>query len=93
MQFKAKSKELEHLSAVQLINGDQKTFSLKTEHWECVIGFAVVETTDDEVIMSRKDELLLALVDQRKVRRYIHTHTLSERKNTNAPSFLPFRSL
>jgi hypothetical protein len=40
-------------------------------NFEGSIGFAVVETTDDEVIMARKDELLVALVEVRKLLSYI----------------------
>ena len=57
-QFKAKSKELATLSAHQLVCGDQKAFSLTGADRGYKIGFAVVETTDDEVIMVRKSELL-----------------------------------
>jgi manganese-dependent inorganic pyrophosphatase len=59
-QFKAKSKELAGLSSNQLVNGDQKVFKLKNEGdgKEYKVGFAVVETTDDAVIMDRKAELL-----------------------------------
>ena len=64
-QFKAKSKELAGMSSNALCNGDQKVFSFKTVNFDGSIGFAVVETTDDEVIMARKDELLLALVEVR----------------------------
>lgn len=61
-QFKAKSRELANLSAVGLVNGDQKSFSFKTEKFEGEIGFAVVETTDDEVIRERISELLPEMV-------------------------------
>jgi manganese-dependent inorganic pyrophosphatase len=59
-QFKAKSKELAGLSSNQLVNGDQKVFKLKNNATgkEFKVGFAVVETTDDAVIMDRKAELL-----------------------------------
>jgi inorganic pyrophosphatase/exopolyphosphatase len=60
-QFKAKSQELAGLSAAQLVTGDQKSFSFKTDVYSGVIGFAVIETTDDDVIMQRKSELLMAL--------------------------------
>jgi len=60
-QFKAKSQELAGLSAAQLVTGDQKSFSFKTDVFSGVIGFAVIETTDDDVIMQRKSELLMAL--------------------------------
>ena len=61
-QFKAKSKELAGLSAHGLVNGDQKSFSFKTDKFEGDIGFAVVETTDDAVIIDRLDELLPEMV-------------------------------
>ena len=60
-QFKAKSSELGGLSAQQLINGDQKVFTFKTDLFEGSLGFAVIETTDDGIIMSRTEELLIAL--------------------------------
>eukprot|EP00980_Cylindrotheca_fusiformis_P017055 scaffold5234_cov131-Cylindrotheca_fusiformis.AAC.2 len=61
-QFKAKSRELANLSAVNLVNGDQKTFSFNEEQFQGEIGFAVVETTDDDAILNRIDELLPELV-------------------------------
>jgi len=64
-QFKAKSKELATLTADQLVNGDQKKFSFKTTKFSANIGFAVIETTDDAVIMAKKDELLVALVNDK----------------------------
>lgn len=60
-QFKAKSSELAGLSCNALCNGDQKVFSFKTQYFDGAIGFAVVETTDDEIILSRTDEILIAL--------------------------------
>mmetsp|Transcript_15161 Transcript_15161/g.24655 ORF Transcript_15161/g.24655 Transcript_15161/m.24655 type:complete len:474 (-) Transcript_15161:37-1458(-) len=65
-QFKAKSKELAGLSAHGLVNGDQKAFSFKTEKFVGDVGFAVVETTDDGVILDRLDELLPELVACKK---------------------------
>ena len=65
-QFKAKSKELAGLSAHGLVNGDQKSFSFKTEKFQGDVGFAVVETTDDGVILDRLDELLPELVACKK---------------------------
>jgi len=65
-QFKAKSKELAALSAHGLVNGDQKSFSFKTESFDGDVGFAVVETTDDAVILDRIDELLVELVACKK---------------------------
>jgi len=65
-QFKAKSSELAGLSAHALCNGDQKVFTFKTEQFEGSVGFAVVETTDDDVIMSRAAELLVALNDDKE---------------------------
>ena len=63
-QFKAKSKELAGLSPNQLVNGDQKVFKLRNDvsGKEFKVGFAVVETTDDAVIMDRKEELLPELL-------------------------------
>ena len=65
-QFKAKSKELAGLSAHGLVNGDQKSFSFKTDKFEGDVGFAVVETTDDSVIIDRLDELLPEIVACKK---------------------------
>lgn len=65
-QFKAKSKELAGLSAHGLVNGDQKSFSFKTDKFNGDIGFAVVETTDDAVIIDRLDELLPEIVACKK---------------------------
>jgi manganese-dependent inorganic pyrophosphatase len=60
-QFKAKSSELAGLSCNALVNGDQKVFSFKTQNFDGSVGFAVVETTDDEIILSRTEEILIAL--------------------------------
>lgn len=65
-QFKAKSRELAGLSAHGLVNGDQKSFSFKTESFDGEVGFAVVETTDDAVIIDRIDELLPEIVACKK---------------------------
>ena len=65
-QFKAKSKELAGLSAVALVNGDQKGFSFDDKGFSGDIGFAVVETTDDEAILSRLEELLPEMVACKK---------------------------
>mmetsp|Transcript_71838 Transcript_71838/g.135536 ORF Transcript_71838/g.135536 Transcript_71838/m.135536 type:complete len:445 (-) Transcript_71838:261-1595(-) len=68
-QFKAKSKELVGLSATQLCSGDCKVFKLKGKGGvEFKIGFAVVETTDDAVIMDRKAELLPELLTSKPER-------------------------
>ena len=48
-----------------LINGDCKGFSFKTEAFAGTVGFAVVETTDDDVILSRTEELIIELVKQK----------------------------
>ncbi len=64
-QFKAKSKELAGLTSSQLVNGDQKVFTFKTQVFEGSVGFAVIETTDDDVILARKDELLVALSEDK----------------------------
>lgn len=65
-QFKAKSKELAMMSATQLCSGDRKVFKLKNgKGVEFKIGFAVVETTDDDVIMVRKNELLPELLSSK----------------------------
>jgi len=60
-QFRAKSKELAGLSAHQLVVGDLKEFVMDdagSSAGSSKIGFAVVETTDDSVILDRHDELL-----------------------------------
>jgi manganese-dependent inorganic pyrophosphatase len=69
-QFKAKSRELAGLSAHGLVNGDQKEFSFENnEGFKGDVGFAVVETTDDAVIIDRLDELLPELVACKKERK------------------------
>lgn len=65
-QFKAKSSELAGLTADQLVNGDQKVFTFKTEKFDGSVGFAVVETTDDAVILNRADELMIALSEDKE---------------------------
>ena len=60
-QFKAKSSELATLTPIQLVNGDQKVFTFTTEMFEGSVGFSVVETTNDGIIMSRATDLLVAL--------------------------------
>lgn len=67
-QFKAKSKELAGLSAHGLVNGDQKEFSFENE-FKGDVGFAVVETTDDAVIIDRLNELLPEMVACKKERK------------------------
>eukprot|EP01038_Epipyxis_sp_PR26KG_P010721 gene10721-14397_t len=67
-QFKAKSSELANLSAIDLCNGDQKVFTFKTDKFDGSVGFAVVETTDDEVIMKKAPELLVALADDKQAK-------------------------
>jgi manganese-dependent inorganic pyrophosphatase len=72
-QFKAKSRDLASLSAIGLINGDQKSFSYSSASagsFDGEIGFAVVETTDDKVILDRINELLPELVLCKKERGY-----------------------
>jgi manganese-dependent inorganic pyrophosphatase len=65
-QFKAKSSELAGLTAKALITGDQKVFTYKTEKFDGAVAFAVVETTDDEVILNRSAELLVALSEDKE---------------------------
>ena len=78
-QFKAKSKELAGLSAHGLVNGDQKCFSFSTETFTGDVGFAVVETTDDAVIIDRLDELLPEIVACKKERNLlIHERYVSK---------------
>ena len=71
-QFKAKSRDLASLSAVGLVNGDQKSFSFNIPNggFNGDVGFAVVETTDDQVIMKRLNELIPELVACKKERGY-----------------------
>ena len=64
-QFKAKSSELGMMTCPQLVNGDQKVFTFKTERFEGSVGFAVIETTDDVIILSRAIELLQALEEDK----------------------------
>jgi manganese-dependent inorganic pyrophosphatase len=64
-QFRAKSCELAGLSCDALVNGDQKVFTFKTHVFEGSVGFAVIETTDDDVILVRAQELLVALSETR----------------------------
>lgn len=65
-QFKAKSKELATLSAHALVNGDQKTFSFDASGFTGEIGFAVVETTDDDVILQKAGKLIPEMVACKK---------------------------
>jgi inorganic pyrophosphatase/exopolyphosphatase len=67
-QFRAKSKELAFLSAEQLVGGDQKVFTYQTDRFEGSVAFAVVETTDDEVILRRAPELLAALAADKEAK-------------------------
>ena len=60
-QFKAKSSELAFMTPHALVNGDQKVFTFKTDFWGGSVGFAVIETTDDEIIMARSAEILESL--------------------------------
>jgi manganese-dependent inorganic pyrophosphatase len=70
-QFKAKSRDLATLSAVGLVNGDQKSFSFDNAGgFSGKIGFAVVETTDDEVILKKLEELLPEMVACKKEQGY-----------------------
>ena len=66
MQFKAKSKELANMSAHSLVNGDQKIFSFDASGFTGDIGFAVVETTDDDVILKKTKQLIPELVACKK---------------------------
>jgi len=65
-QFKAKSSELAGLSPNALCNGDQKVFTFKTAQFEGSVGFAVIETVDDAVIMNKTSELLVALDEDKE---------------------------
>jgi manganese-dependent inorganic pyrophosphatase len=68
-QFKAKSQELAGYTAMELIHTDQKVFSFKTTHFEGSIGFAVIETTDDEVILRKSPELIVALAADKQAKK------------------------
>uniref|UniRef100_A0A7S3Q5I3 inorganic diphosphatase n=1 Tax=Chaetoceros debilis TaxID=122233 RepID=A0A7S3Q5I3_9STRA len=57
-QFKAKSKELATLSSHALVNGDQKSFSFDASGFKGDIGFAVVETTDSDIILAKTSRLI-----------------------------------
>ena len=71
------------MSSMALINGDCKEFSFNAEAFQGSVAFSVVETTDDEVILSRTEELIIELAKQKttkgeRTRKYIlATHTLS----------------
>ena len=70
-QFKAKSRDLASLSAVGLVNGDQKSFSFNVPNgFEGDVGFAVIETTDDAVILKRIEQILPEMVICKKERKY-----------------------
>jgi len=70
-QFKAKSRDLASLSAVGLVNGDQKSFSFDIPGgFSGDIGFAVVETTDHAVIVDRVDELVPEMIICKNQRKY-----------------------
>lgn len=69
-QFKAKSSELAFMTPDALCNGDQKAFSFATPSFKGSVGFAVIETTDDEVIMNRSAEILTALVKDKEDKKY-----------------------
>jgi len=66
-QFKAKSRDLASLTAGGLVNGDQKSFGFAGFG---EVGFAVVETTDDQVILARVAELLPEMEKVKKERGY-----------------------
>ncbi|KAG7347411.1 inorganic diphosphatase [Nitzschia inconspicua] len=66
-QFQAKSRQLANLSAYSLVHGDQKTFSFHVEQgFQGDLGFAVIETTDDDVILKRVEELVVEMVACKK---------------------------
>jgi manganese-dependent inorganic pyrophosphatase len=66
-QFRAKSKDLIHLSAYSLVHGDQKIFSFnRLGGFQGEVGFGVIETTDDQVIVERVDELVVEMVATKK---------------------------
>jgi inorganic pyrophosphatase/exopolyphosphatase len=66
-QFHAKSKELANLSAYSLVNGDQKAISFDVQGgFQGELGFAVIETTDDDVILERVEELVVEMVACKK---------------------------
>ena len=65
-QFKAKSHELASCTAETLVNGDQKCFKFDTSSFQGEIGFAVIETTDDEVITARSSELKDSLLESKR---------------------------
>lgn len=54
------------MTATQLCNGDMKIFSLKGANFQGNMGFAVVETTDDGIILARKDDLLASLAESKR---------------------------
>ncbi|RYG99403.1 hypothetical protein EON65_50315 [archaeon] len=58
--FKAKSRDLVSMAPMELVEGDQKIFRFK-ENFEGSLGFSVLETTDDKVLLQKAPELLSAL--------------------------------
>jgi manganese-dependent inorganic pyrophosphatase len=58
-----------HLTALtgyQLCEGDMKVFSYSATGFRGSVGFAVIETTDDGVILARVDELMEALTTSKQ---------------------------
>lgn len=70
-QFKAKSSLLADMTAEALCTGDQKAFFLKTNVFSGNIGFAVIETTDDEIILTRTNELIFALQNDKDSKGFV----------------------
>ena len=69
-QFKAKSKTFLHMSPYQLVNGDQKVFTFTDKDGKARnVGFAVVETTDHQVIMDRREEIVPEILHVRNEKR------------------------
>jgi manganese-dependent inorganic pyrophosphatase len=67
-QFKAKSRELGTLGAHVLVTGDQKVFTFKTDTFTGSVGFAVIETTDDAVILDRAEELRESMIADKETK-------------------------
>lgn len=60
--FKAKSQELLHMSASQIVMGDLKSFSMNCGNGKTMeIAFGVVETTDTDPLVLRREELSFEL--------------------------------
>lgn len=69
-QFRAKSRELSHMSPYALVHGDSKLFQFDSSDGRETykIGYSVIETTDAEASLQRGDELISELKIAREER-------------------------